>query len=502
MKNILLSSVIFALLMGCGPEGDAAPPQTENTANNGVVLTTEQTSSEGSATPPTPEIPAPTEGSSEENPSDNPNPAQTSNTIDFSPNDVSILFPPPSRQGDLSKLIRLTDFDADRVLPQSVFAKAIGISTSPAGTVKGTSRSIGFATPPQRQDWVISGIRIDPGAPGLSKNIFDVFGKSPQIRLIAQPVHENGNSVMVDDISLHLVYAFNTDDEKPGCRLHKTPDMDRFTQVVMDLKAIKDQFQTQHNIDSSGALRIHPAFETAGQEYRNALRDYLNEHLTQDTLFAVSIAGIPQRFEPWIFLAMNNHKDHGLVAIPSPATVQPQTDLSQAHFSQMLSFLDTPRIQPAPATRNMSPTDCDMNFPRSITAQADGQGTSTAQAFNGGGDITSISRVISDVSASHFFNTDCVSCHTETRKEIDAVSAPSQQSALTNQIAAQARIDPSVMPHGDWNVRVMGWAPQNKANNTPGAQATIARRAATETAEVVECFHSETWNSATDSCLP
>lgn len=387
-------------------------------------------------------------------------------------------------------------------MPQSVFDRTIQISTGPTGAVRGSRHRIGFRSAPQRQDWIISGIRIDPGAPGLSKGIFDVFGKSPQIRLVVQPVRDTGFGLDIDDISLHLVYAFHGPDQGNACSLHNTPDMARFSQVVNDLKVIKDRFAADHGVDSSGPLNVHPAFDVAGVEYRNALRDYLNTHLTQDTLFAVSIAGIPQRFEPWIFLAMNN-TPAGLQPIPSPATVQASQDPNQANFSQMLNFRgDTPPVMPMPATRNMAPIDCNMNFPNAVSAQVAGAGMSTSMAFGGGGDIETVSAVIADARASHFFNTDCVSCHTETRKQIDDVQPRSARGAMLNQIASEAGIHPAVMPHGNWNVRVMGWAPIDELNNTPGAHATISRRASTETAEVVECFHTEKWNSVNESCLP
>ncbi|MEP3655632.1 MAG: hypothetical protein ABJO36_12115 [Litorimonas sp.] len=423
-------------------------------------------------------------------------------SIAFEPNDVTILFPAPSSPSDMSQMIRLTDFDSERVLPQDVFDQAMQIATGPTGAVRGSNHRIGFINNPQRQDWVISGIRIDPGAPGVTKDIFDVFGKSPQIRLVAQPVRDTGSGLDVDDISLHLIYAFNAPDQANICNLHNTPDMARFSNAVSDLKAIKDDFATRHSVDTSGPLNVHPAFDVAGTEFKTALRDYLNSHLTRDNLFAVSIAGIPERFEPWIFLAMNN-TDNGLQPIPSPATNQPNSDPRLANFSQMLNFRgDTPPVFPSPATRNMAAIDCEMNFGNAVTAQVPGAGTSTASAFTGSGDINEISAVIADASASHFFNTDCVSCHTETRKQIDQMPTRSEKNAMMNQIADNFGIHPAVMPHGDWNVRVMGWAPIDELNNTPGAHATISRRAATETAEVVECFHSEKWNSVTESCLP
>lgn len=455
---------------------------------------------ESSSTPSNPQVDTET---STNTPND-PDPTNTSadDSISFEPNDVTILFPAPSSPSDMSQMIRLTDFDSERVLPQDVFDQAMQIATGPTGAVKGSNHRIGFVNNPQREDWVISGIRIDPGAPGVTKDIFDVFGKSPQIRLVAQPVRDTNFGVDVDDISLHLVYAFNAPDQGNSCSLHNTPDMVRFEDAVNGLKAIKADFASDHGVDTSGPLNVHPAFDVAGVEFRTALRDYLNEHLTRDTLFAVSIAGIPEKFEPWIFLAMNN-TPAGLQPIPSPATIQPSSDPRQANFSQMLNFRgDTPPVFPRPATRNMAAIDCNMNFPNAISTQVPGAGTSTASAFTGAGDINAISAVIAEASASHFFNTDCVSCHTETRNQIDQLRTRTEKNAMMNQIANSSGIHPAVMPHGNWNVRVMGWAPIDELNNSSGAHATISRRAATETAEVVECFHTDKWNSVSESCLP
>ena len=423
-------------------------------------------------------------------------------------NDVTILFEPPSRHSDMSKHIRLTDFDTDRVLPQDVFDEAIAKSLGPTGTVKGTNRKIGFASTPQRQDWVISGLRVDPGAPGLSQGVFDTFGKSPQIRLIAQPIRQTGDKVDIEDISLHLVYAFHGLKDPAQCQLHNTPDMDRFTKVVEDLVAIKTRFATDHQVDTSGPLNIHPGHLARGEDFSLAIKGYLNEHLTRDTLFAVSIAGIPSRFEPWIFLALNN-TPRGLQPLPGPGIVQPILNPLQANFSQMLSFIDSPKVQPAPATRNLQSTDCQMNFgfrppgeaPKPVGVQIFGAGVSTAQVFDGAGDINSIYATIADATASHFFNTDCVSCHTETRKQIDMAGSRPEQRTMMGQIANEADIDVAVLPNGEWNVRAMGWAPVNAFDITDGAHATITRRAATETHEVLECFSSGRWHIPNESCL-
>ena len=446
-----------------------------------------------------------------------PAPAPITGGIEFNANDVSILFPAPERPEDIiTHSLRLTDFDTDKVFPELEFQQSMAVITGPstltlpdraftvdAGAIPGSSSRIRFPGINSRQDWALAGIRIDPGAPGLTTDIFDVFGKSPQIRLILQPIRTFGSNVQVTDGSLHLVYAFHAaNDPTQSCRFHNVPDMEGFHDAVADLKAIKDRFARDHGVDTTGRpLGIHPAFATAGPEFKAVLRDYLNEYLTLDRLFAVSVAGIPLPApEPWVFVAMQRSPFSGNIeAVPGLAIEQPEGGLNLA---QMISFIDQRQIQPAPATRNKQPVDCRSNLSSAIREQNPDHGVSTAMVFdrsfqsvsNPPG-ISAVSEIIADPARSHFFNTDCVSCHTETRKEID------QGAATVSQIARESHIDPAVIPDGQWNVRAFGWFPgfpQRRA----GAHETVTRRTALETEEVVECFKTDRWSSADQSCLP
>lgn len=444
-----------------------------------------------------------------------------SRALHLSMNDVSILVPAPETPQDITQnILRLTDFEPDRVLPEDRFQQVMQIVTgpsmitTPAGELQvdagkvvkapGTQSifpieaRIGFPGQNLRQDWALAGIRIDPGAPGLSSDTFNTFGKSPQIRLTLQPINAQGNNVKITDGSLHLVYAFHGADDLAKvaqCPLHNSADMDGFSDAMDDLIAIKTKMATNHNIDTDGKpLSIHPAFATAGSVFKEELRVFLNTHLTPDRLFAVSIAAIPENApEPWVFVAMQQHPVSGRIeAVPSPATIQPGP---MPTFGQMISFVDRPQVQPAPATRNRQAVDCLMNFPGPVPAQLVNAGVSTSTVFDfNDPDILGISATVADPVRSHFFNTDCVSCHTETRKEIDMnVSTPQQ-------IAAQSNIDPAVLPDGQWNVRAFGWFPGFPARAS-GAHETATRRAATETKEVLECFETDNWHRADVSCL-
>jgi hypothetical protein len=83
---------------------------------------------------------------------------------------------------------------------------------------------------------------------------------------------------------------------------------------------------------------------------------------------------------------------------------------------------------------------------------------------------------IADPTKSFFFNTDCISCHTETRRAMDILKVTNIKG-----------IDTAALPHGQWDVRNFGWSPTPRGP----AQATVTRRTAAETAAVVTFINSE-----------
>src|SRR5579862_6988045 len=113
-------------------------------------------------------------------------PSQSQTIPPLSPNDVSWLFPAPTRAEDFAKLIAVRDLTApnpqdaskrDPVWPDAAFQQFLAIAASPAAQVAGTPSKIGL--PPEAQTidaWFVSGIRIDAGAPGLSSDIRAQFG--------------------------------------------------------------------------------------------------------------------------------------------------------------------------------------------------------------------------------------------------------------------------------------------------------------------------------------
>lgn len=81
--------------------------------------------------------------------------------------------------------------------------------------------------------------------------------------------------------------------------------------------------------------------------------------------------------------------------------------------------------------------------------------------------------LIADPTRSHFFNTDCVSCHTDTRRALDLLGDVEIPGVAKN-----------VLPREKWNVRNFGWFPSFFRKGA--VEATATRRTAAETAAVVD----------------
>jgi mono/diheme cytochrome c family protein len=150
-------------------------------------------------------------------------------------------------------------------------------------------------------------------------------------------------------------------------------------------------------------------------------------------------------------------------------------------FAQMLNPVGAnPRVVPEPHTNNLNPITC-KNAAVSATslpiAQRNGVATSAAFATPppSPDQAKQILDTIADPTKSFFFNTDCISCHTETRRTMELLN-----------VKEIPGINPAALPNGPWDVRNFGWGDAGKA----GMQATVTRRTANETAAVVTFINS------------
>ncbi len=200
---------------------------------------------------------------------------------------------------------------------------------------------------------------------------------------------------------------------------------------------------------------------------RAALVGFVAKHLAPRRLFVLSVAALPPEApETWIFLALQRDPEtDGFREVAGPALAQPSRETGRPAFRQMLSFVSPRGVIPPRLTRNLAPVACLTNGLRArlgVPAR-EGEGVSTSPLFesNDAAEAQRVGLVIADPTRAHFFNTDCVSCRIETRREIDAAG-----------------------PAG------------------AGAHETVVRRTARETAEVVDCLNHGDWRNLDALCVP
>jgi hypothetical protein len=425
----------------------------------------------------------------------------------LSANDVSWLFPPPTRAEDFNKLISMGDLTApnaqdptkrDPVWSDTAFQQFLAIAASPAAQVAGTQSRIGLAAEAQsRAAWFIAGIRIDAGAPGLSSDIRAQFGQAPEIRLIVQLVTRSADGTpSVRDIAAHLIFDFVLAPDTPaqiGCFPRSTPDLATFKTIVGELAALRTKLSNgqlgANKVTTSGALGVHPGLvdATTAVNVRQEMKSFLESHISGQRLNAMAIMGLPSGAPaPWMFLSMVKLPPGVVPSLPNGGFAPvPGPTLDGQQFAQMLQPAGTtPRVVPVPHTNNRNSITCkNAAVSPAVLPVAARNGSATAELFASpppaAASAKEILDLIADPTKSHFFNTDCISCHTETRRAMDVL-----------QITNIPGIDPAVLPNGQWNVRNFGWSPPVEGP----IQATVTRRTAAETSAVVAFINSNVLN--------
>jgi hypothetical protein len=437
-----------------------------------------------------------------------PQPTPTPAVQPLSANDVSWLFPAPTQAADLANLIAVRDIttpnpeDAtkrDPVWPDPVFQRFLAIAENPAVQVAGAP-SIGLPAEAHSIDaWFVAGIRIDAGAPGLSHDIRTQFGQLPEIRLIIQPVtHNLDGSPKVADIAGHLIFNFTLakldDPAQTGCLLRPQPDLETFSKIVADIAALRTKLSDgqlgAHKVTTAGVpLGVHPGLEdpTTASNLRQEMKSLIEKYISAQRLQAMAIAGLPSGApKPWIFLSIQEVPPGLDPALPNGGfdPVHGPT-LDGTQFAQLLQGAGTtPRVVPEPSTNNLNPITC-KNAALSPTSLPNPvrRGVATSAVFAVPSPSTEQSEqfketldTIADPTKSFFFNTDCVSCHTETQLTMDVLN-----------VTAIPGINTAALPGGKWDVRNFGWGNAGK----PNLQPTVTRRTANETAAVVTFINSQ-----------
>src|SRR5277367_1407664 len=318
------------------------------------------------------------------NPSEkNPTPTPVSTVAQIPPNtplsanDVSWLFPAPTKAADFANLIAVADVTTpnpqyptkrDPIWPDAVFQQFLAIANGPQAQVSGGSTAqISLPAEARSVDaWFIAGIRIDAGAPGLSNDIHAQYGQLPEIRLIIQPIIKNPDgSPKVLDIAGHLIFDFITATPDPPAQADCFPrfvaDMSSFTPVVTDAAALRTKLNNgqlgPHAISTVGVpLGVHPglADPADANAVRNEMLAFLERHISAQRLGSMAIAGLPAGAPaPWIFLSLlGDHAGHF-------GPVHGPTLDGNLQFAQMLNPVGAnPRVVPGPHTNNLNPITC------------------------------------------------------------------------------------------------------------------------------------------------
>jgi hypothetical protein len=424
----------------------------------------------------------------------------------LSADDVSWLFPAPTKASDLANLIAIGDLTApdpqdaskrERIWSEAAFQQFLAITASPAAAA-GSDHITLPAEVKTIEAWHIAGVRFDAGAPGLSDEIIREYGQSPQIRLVLQPVVKNADdSVTPLDMTAHLVFNFTSGAQPPlksGCFPRLVPDLAVFKEIVADVAALRSklrdgQLGDNKIVTAAKALGVHPGLidQTTRSNVRSEMKAILERHLSSQRLAAMAIMGLPDNApEPWIFLSMQAVPPGTVPQLPNGGFVPvhgPVLDGKQ--FAQLLEPAGSnPRVVPQPHTNNLAPITC-LNAAVSVDALPinDRKGVATAdlpadpvRTATDKAKVLTVLNTIADPTKSHFFNTDCVSCHTETRRALELL-----------QPRDVPKITAAPLPNGPWNVRNFGWSPLVEGD----AAGTVSRRTAAETNAVVDFINAK-----------
>lgn len=412
-------------------------------------------------------------------------------------NDVSWLWPVPTTDTELQRIISadsLKGSDGNSFWSDQDFQDFVNTVKSDAAKVK--THQINFpAIFETKTTWRVVAFRVDASAPGGHGDIRAQFGERPQLRLILQPVETNGTSALtIHDVAAHLVFTFA--DPMTG-----EPDREKFSKIVTGLDRLKKLCEDAGVSTTGKPLGVHPGLAANVAGLDAGVKHFLEAHLNSKNLTAMAIMGLDGP-EPWMFLAM--------------AKFPPGSErFGSVPFlpAQMLSFRTIPqRVEPMPVVNNRNPITKELVVP-----EADRRGVATSVLFNLSivdlNDFATIgvdasgntvkdtvlrNRDIADLVAnperSHFFNTDCVSCHTETRRRIRLNLVPGTFAYRVN--GKIPKIAADTLPKDDWNVRNFGWFPPHSFIGGGPTVATVTQRTANETADVVE-FIENNYRNAT-----
>jgi hypothetical protein len=403
----------------------------------------------------------------------------------FDVNDVSYLWPVPATKADVDALIS-ADFktaDGSPLWParafDAVIARAPHTSVGESTITFDDTFAEDFKRP---STWKVAGFRVDPSAPGAHDQVAAKFGRAPQLRFVLQPVTvDSTGHVRVHDFAAHLVFNYV---EEPAALPFK-PDRTKFEPLLNALAEVK----AKSPMPTAGPLKVHPGLSTKNPAFIGAVKEFVKTFASpsRGKLFAISFMGVMNGAEPWIFNAMK--------ILPDGTVADSQLPTLGGKSAQALAMLQLQRVQPAPAfLGNVDPVAGKGVSTRVLFA--DDAGTKLQQPAIPGlarPQLHDIPDIIANPNRANFFNTDCVSCHSESTRRALLKTTPVDAMFHFAPPTGISGVDPTVLPGTErWNVRNFGWF-----QRFPGApiRATITMRTAGESAESADFINRDYFNT-------
>ncbi|MFO0675799.1 MAG: hypothetical protein U0169_04655 [Polyangiaceae bacterium] len=377
----------------------------------------------------------------------------------FDVNDVSILFP-LDKKGLPEPALTLDDTDkaGAPLLAKDAFDQVIAFA-------KTTPRVDFGAEEDKRANWRIVGMRFDPCAPTTKiagDPVLAAVGISEcilQVRLIAQPFVSGSDQ----DFTAHLVYNFGTKSslEKAGAGT-----FDAVTgRIVGQLRAIRDESAKVAGPTVGRTLGVHPGLKKDPKKIGALVKDFIAETVALSTKAeaasgqstkSVAFMGLENGGpEPWAFFAGRIMPTKGWQPLPMPAFPKAKT------VSQKLSFLDAQQVLP----KSELPVSTLDLFALPLSKP----------------EAAKIAFAVEQPDSTHFFNMDCVSCHTSSSRILTlGLKSTAERFAVPAGITGYTTRDQA--QGSTWNVRNFGYF---------GGKPTVSYRTTNETVEVVKFMNTE-----------
>lgn len=347
-------------------------------------------------------------------------------------NDVSILFGLAA-----DKPFPELSVVGDGLLPKDVVDQITGSAKKLAPPIQFSSGG------DDASKWRVFAMRLDTCAPGINTAFVggDLTKCSVQVRLIAQPIGQGSPQ----DISMHIVYTIDSLDKA------------NVEDIRADIMKIKTASVAAGAPTDGQPLGVHPGLAKSDAGVGSAVSGFIKKYAAKQKSLAIAFMGLQaDGAEPWQFFAGavvplgGNPTFLNLSQVPG----QKMPNLPAGSTNVVFQPFASPIVSPQPV--NLS--------------------TATLFANQGKPDTTSIAFQIENPAQTHFFTTDCVSCHTATQKGV-SLQTKSNSNRARVPAGITGYVSPTIQQNSSWNLRNFGYF-----STSP----SVSLRTVNETVEVVQ----------------